>query len=115
LPYYRANIAADWDDLKKNEAFQTLVEYGGEDLIKIKVEVLLPKGSIKILKAIEVFLRKFKKQGVEFTVSRSVPWSTLTSWLKECYEKRKVFPPLEKIGGDVGEIVKPKPVKEKGR
>lgn len=103
LPYYKASIAASWEPEKRAAAFKTLEEFGGGDLVKSTITIYLPLNSTKLRKAVEKALRALK---VDFTSDLSVPWTSLTSWLRECYEKRKVYPPLDIIGGDVGEIAK---------
>jgi hypothetical protein len=102
-PYYRANIAASWDSQRKDDAFRWLSENGGGDLIKTEITVRLPLRSTAMAKTVIAALRKLK---VEFTVDKAVPWASLTSFLRECYERRKITPPLDKLGAEVGEIVK---------
>jgi hypothetical protein len=109
-PYYRANIAANWPDEKRQEAFDWLEKNGGGDLIKAEIIITLPRKSEKLRKSVLAALKKLKLPDVE--VDLAVPWSSLTSFVRECYEKRKIKPPLDKLGADVGEIVRLKVQKE---
>jgi len=44
LPFYRANIAASWEEERKLEAFRSLEEFGASDLIKTKMTFSFPRG-----------------------------------------------------------------------
>ena len=107
-PYFKANIAADWTSERKANAFRYLENHKAGGLIRASITALFPPKSIKEQKSTMAFLRKSK---VEFTSERKVPWTTLTSWLKAEVRSGRM-PDLEAIGGDVGEIVKLKPLKE---
>lgn len=102
-PYYKAAIAAKWDDEKREAAFAELARLGGAELVKTEITVLLPMNSTKLAKEVLGALRKLK---VDYTVKKAVPWASLTSFVKECIEKRRVMPRVDLIGADVGEIVK---------
>ena len=110
-PYYRANIAANWPDEKRQAAFDWLEKNGGGDLIKSEIVITLPRKSEKLRKTVLATLKKLKLDQVD--IGLAVPWASLTSFVKECYEKRKIKPPLDTLGADVGDIVKLKPQKEK--
>lgn len=102
-PYYHANIPASWDDEKREAAFKWLEDNGHGDLIKAQYVVLLPKGDRKAQRAVEKALSKLN---VPYETSLSVPWATLTVWLREQVEKFGTVPPLDVIGGNVGRVVK---------
>lgn len=104
--YVHANIAESWPDEKKNAAFKYLQDNGGGDLIKATITVLLPMKSTKERKEVIAALKKLK---VEHTVSMSVPWASLTSFIREMIKRKKQVPPLDVLGADIGEIVKLKP------
>jgi len=109
-PFYKANIAADWPDDKREEAFDWLEENGEGDMIKRTFVVELGKDSEedaeKLRKALEAF-------GLDYNEKLAVPHGTLTSWLKDRTEKKLPLPELSIIGGQVGRVVEIKPVKEK--
>lgn len=109
-PYYHANISVDWEEDKRAAAFAYLDGINAGDLIKSVFIVALPRGNRKIALAVEKALGKLR---VEFTTDLSVPWNTLTAWVKEQVEKRNTTPNLDLIGATVGRVVKLKQRKEK--
>jgi len=111
MPYYRANIASDWDQERRASAFAYLAEQGAEDLIKTDVIVAFPRGEHDAAKQFAEYAETETGQSV--SVKEGVAWATLTSWLKESVEKHGFVPDLEKIGGQVGRQVKIKPLKGK--
>jgi len=107
-PYYRANIAADWDEPRRQAAFGYLVDSGNGDLIKTEVITNFPRGAHQEAMA---FADSARDNGLSVTIKESIPHSTLTSWLKESVEKHGIVPPLETIGATVGRVVKLKALK----
>lgn len=101
-PYYRANIAASWPEEKRQAAFDWLKKNGGPDLIKTEISIMLPQKSQAIVKQVVKALKALKV--TSFTVSESVPWSSLTAFVRECYKRQKKVP-LDVLGADVGEVV----------
>jgi hypothetical protein len=108
--FYKANIAADWPDEKREAAFKWLDKHGHGDLIKTQVVVLLPRGEHAQAKKVEAALKKI---GVDYSISQAVPHTTLSAWLKEQVEKFGTIPPLETIGGTIGRVVRLVTKKEK--
>lgn len=118
-PFYRANIAANWDDKRREEAFAALVKHGGESLIKTVVSIELGRGDHAMVKKI---IKALKPLGVDVKVAEAVHFQTLTAWLKELVEGNKELiaakkppkpiPPLDVIGAEIGEVVKLKETKE---
>ena len=109
-PYYHANISGDWEPEKKEAAFDCLAKHHAEDLVKTKITVLLGRGDRKAAKKVESALKKLK---VSFSRELSVPWNTLTAWLREQVEDVELeTPPLDVIGATVGEKVSLKQVKQ---
>lgn len=107
-PYYRANIAADWEPKRREAAFSLLKSLGHEDLIKTEVIVSFARGEAE--KAGQL-LERLTKVGYSPWVKEGVSWQTLTAWLKEQVEQRNNIPPLEPLGATVGRVVK---IKELG-
>ncbi len=105
LPYYRANIAAAWEEEKKLRAFDALEEFGASDLIKTVVTFSFPRGekqqAVKLAAANKRLLPK---------MAESVHAMTLTAWVREQIEGGKPTPPLDVIGAQVGQYVKIKKV-----
>jgi len=111
-PFYRAGIAASWDDDKREAAFQVLTEEGAEDLIKTSVVAQFPRGAHAAALA---FAASAPSMAVA-VVKEEVHAKTLTAWLREQVEKFKKVPEkakLEALGASVGRSVTLKPLKEK--
>lgn len=102
-PYYNANISANWDPERRSEAFAYLTEVGAGDLIKTSVALDFARDERE--KAVEL-ADKLKEQGLRPNVKEAVHSQTLTAWLREQVEVNNSLPNLEKIGGQVGRIVK---------
>ena len=108
-PYYHANIAADWPLEKREAAFKYLIANKHGDLIKTAVTILLGRGDHKLLKKIKQLLKPLK---LDVSVDLSVPWGTLTAFVKEQTEEKKVILKLDLLGATVGQIVDMKPRKD---
>lgn len=102
-PYYHANIAADWPQDKRTEAFAYIEKRGDGDLIKTEITILIPRDERKKAKKVESALKKMK---VNYTVDLSIPWATLTAYVKEQIEKHDAILPLDTLGAQVGSVVK---------
>lgn len=101
--FYRANIAADWEPEKRQEAFNYLDELGSGDLIKTAVTVFFPRDSRR--KTLD-FIETVKKLGFAPIVRMEVHHKTLTVWLQEQVEKYHRVPNVDIIGGVIGRVVK---------
>jgi len=104
-PYYSANIAAAWDEERKQIGFDLLTKLKADDLIKTEVAVRLPKGQLKLAKKI---CQTIEKLGPTPSFKQSVHPGTLSAWLRELYEIRHQSLPqsdLDLIGGFVGRKV----------
>lgn len=101
-PYYKAAILADWEPERRQKAFDYLDRVKAGDLIKSVYIVALPRGNRAIAKKVQAALKKLK---VEFTTDLSVPWNTLTAWVKESIEKHNTTPDLDALGATVGKVV----------
>ena len=108
-PYYSANIAASWDEERKQKAFEWLEDAGHGDMIKNTFSVQLGRGDEKRAIKLRAML---EKAGFEFEERKTVPAPSLTAFVKEQVEKHNTTPPLELLGATVGKIVKLKPRKE---
>ena len=108
-PFYKANIPRE----KAAEAFAWLEKNRHGDLIKNVFSVQLGMGDNVAAKKLEAFLRK---EGIAYERSRAVPWNTLTAFVKEQVEDRKVKPsdlPLDLLGAYVGSVVTIRTTKQK--
>jgi hypothetical protein len=107
-PYYHANIATSWPEEKRQAAFDWLEKHGGGDLIKAEIVLTIPSKNMKLRKMILSAVKKFK---VQTEVNLTVPWGSLTSFIKESITKHGRMPPLDLLGAEVGERVQLKPRK----
>ena len=136
-PYYRANIGAEWEPERRDAAFAHLEYLGAADIVKNVVSLQFSRGSDALMRA---FLQVIDSPEFQDTVAvavrqidpgvndvalpptqvaRSVPWTTLTAFVREWTESagdRNSEDPqmdLEKLGAVVGSVVKIKPRKAK--
>lgn len=106
-PYVMANIKADWEEEKREAGFAEVERVGGGDIIRNEVVVVFPRGHYdELLEWIE----KVRGLNLEFdppdmNVTKTVPWNTLTAFVKEQVEKGTALD-LEKLGATVGQIAK---------
>lgn len=100
-PYYKAVLPKEED-----AGLRWLEEEGHGDMIRRSYTVNLNKDSQKEAAALRKFL---EKHDMAFDEKETVPWTTLTAFVKEQIEKRHKTPPLEILGATVGRIVKLKP------
>jgi hypothetical protein len=110
VPYYRANIAANWPESRRQEAFEALTEFGHEDLIKTELTIFLPRERRAFAEQLAAQL--LRNYDLSVVVRESVHHVTLTAWLKEQMEGHKPLPPLDVIGAQVGRVVRLKERKE---
>lgn len=126
--YYHANIAADWEPEKRQTAFDYLASLGEEDMIKAEFTILFPKYMLPVARWLAEQVKKLKpkmeiseevgsgkKRTVrkvmrtvdipEAVVGLSVPWNTLTAWLKRRLQAGEEVD-LDVLGATVGRIVK---------
>jgi hypothetical protein len=111
-PFYRANVAADWEEERREHAFNLLAKRGAEDLVKTTLTVELGRGERSRAKHVRAALVKL---GVPVRESLTVPWNTLTAWLRERVQSGEHFSAgeLESLGAQVGTVVECQPAKER--
>lgn len=105
-PYYSAVIAASWPEEKRREAFDYLISIKAGDLIKTEVVAQYGRGNLKEAQKLAKVLSK--KKNVSSVLKETVHSGTLSSWFKDQVENKNFTPNLEKIGGSMGFVVKPK-------
>lgn len=99
-PYYHANIPEE----HRAEAFAWLNEHGFGDIVKTIFKIEFGLGEDTPTREFEMLLAK---SGTEYAKDMTVPWQTLTAWLKERFEKQDVaLPSLSLLGATVGTVVK---------
>lgn len=113
-PYYKANIAADWPAERREAAFNWIAAQdpdtkgpgpkGGDnpDIIKTVITLTFGRSERNLAQQWEKYLRE---RHLTPSVKLDVPWNTLTAFVKELVEERKVMPPLDLLGAQVGRIV----------
>lgn len=111
-PYYKANIAADDPEDKRERAFKWLADAGGSDIVNNVVTVAFPKERADdAAKFYEETRKRFDNQReIEVVSEKKVPWNRLTKWLRE-YVERKPSPdekklpvPLEDLNATLGMV-----------
>jgi hypothetical protein len=104
-PYYKANIQAAWPPEARDAAFAVLDDLGLGDLTKSVVAVTFGRDEAAALRDLVALL---DREGVRYTVARTVPWSTLTAAVRDIYDSggRLGDDVLAAIGAVVGRIVK---------
>jgi hypothetical protein len=107
-PWYKAVIPAKWSMEKRNEALAELDKHNAGDLAKRVISVTFPRSAVDDAKELA---EKLEGMGYSFEMTFEIPWMTLTAWLKETVAGG-TMPDLEKIGGQVGQVVNLKPVDE---
>lgn len=109
-PYYKAVLPKDAEDNVLPAGLEWLEKNKHGDLIKQVYTIPFAMDNVKQTKLLKAFLKKNK---IGYEVKKTVPWTTLTAFVKEMIEKRHKALPLEILGATVGKIVRMKPSKEK--
>lgn len=110
-PYHKANISAEWPLEKRIDGFNHLRDMGGADLVRNTIIVEFGRGEDEMALRLADWLIA---NGMSYTRSMTVPWASLTAWLREqCLKFRRDFTrdQLEAIGATVGHVVEVKQVK----
>ena len=101
-PYYHASISSDWEDDRRDAAYGWL-DANAPELIKTTISVFLDRGDRDTAIKVRAGL---KKAGIEYEEKLSVPWATLTKFVRETLESKGTLPPLDVLGATVGTVVK---------
>lgn len=109
-PYYKANIASDWEEDRRAAAFDYLERIGVGDIIKTDVRFVLGRDSLQMLEDIVRVVSSVQGTPAP-VVAKNVPWNTLTSVVRELTEKGTPLE-LETIGAVVGQRAQIKERKE---
>jgi hypothetical protein len=106
VPYYHANIAADWEEDRRNNAFNYLEKNGHGDLISGTMEVKFRRGDLAEIRELQELIRN-SKFGNKYTATTSlgVPWNTLTAFVKEQIENNQKLD-LDVLGATVARQAK---------
>jgi hypothetical protein len=93
-------IPAKWGPERRAEALAELDRFDAGDLAKKVVSVTFARSD----EGAEHLMGELSQMGYSSSLQFDIPWQTLTSWLKESVSAGRM-PNLEKIGGQVGQIV----------
>lgn len=106
VPYYHANIAADWEEERRTKAFDYLEKSGHGDLISGVMEIKFRRGELKEIRQLMDFIRN-SPFGNTYTptTSMGIPWNTLTAFVREQMENSKPLN-LEVLGATVARQAK---------
>ena len=107
-PYFKAVIPAKWGPERRAEALAELDRFDAGDLAKRIVTVAFPRSDSN---GVAVLAAQLEDLGYACSVQFDIPWQTLTSWLREAIGRGQT-PDLDKIGGQVGQIVNMKKIEE---
>lgn len=104
-PFYKANIAATWDEERREQAFRWLEENGYGDIISIDVTVSFKRGERALADSfLDVIRKSFPGANSHPPVMKmGVPWNTLTALVKEQIERGEAIP-LDVLGATVGQV-----------
>jgi len=127
-PFVAASIPKDWDDARREQAFQVLENLGGGSLVKAALAVDFPKEDLATAQELRSAVALFLKQKYgnrpppPVVLDMSVHHGTLTSWLRGELEARAEraadglnVPAVDfsEIGATIGRICKVKKRREK--
>lgn len=112
-PYYKANIAADWEPERRERGFKWLDDHGHSDVIGITVTMKFLRGEADMAKMLVEYLRRSPWGNTHPpSVEMGTPWNTLTALVRELVESGQPVD-LEALGATVGRMAKI--VKRKGK
>lgn len=104
-PYYKANIAASWEDEKKAKAFSYLKHSGNGHLVRTKIGLNFGLGELTKVNKLRQVLRR---NGFgDFSEAIDVPWTSLTKFVKDHFEEKGTCPGGSPavLGVDAGYVV----------
>jgi len=110
--HYHAVISSEWSEEKKSAALKWAHKRKLGDLIKTTVTVELGLGQARTIKKL---LDALKKMRITPKIEETIPWQTLTAYVKERYKAGKPLSDedLRTICASVNKVVKLTPVREK--
>jgi hypothetical protein len=105
-PWVHANLPKD--PALRQDAIKWLDDNGHADILRVFVSVEFQKGDFERARALEDHIREWardNKVNVSPTSEETVPWNTLTAFIKGLLEKGEVVP-LETLGAAIGRVAK---------
>lgn len=114
-PYCHASIPKTWTDEQRESAFSHIEDLGAGDIVRTIVTISAGKGDYDAMLALynHIVDSVMSEYGVSASTNLelTVPWNTLTSFVKEQTEKGVAID-LERLGATVGQVVKIKKRKD---
>lgn len=101
--FCRASLPKDPE--ARNAAVTWLDTNGHGSLVRLNMEFSLPSGPEEYQQALALQERLSKELDTQVSLDTTVPWNTLTAFVKEQLRKGTVIP-LETLGAYVGRVVK---------
>lgn len=96
-----AAIKKEWPDEQQEAAFQEMERIGGGDLVRVRMMIDFDKKELEVAYAVVNYLRQWNEfQNRPIVLEKTVPWNTLTKFVKEMVKKR-VPMDLDKLGAQV--------------
>lgn len=105
-PWVHANLPKDPGE--RQAAIKWLDDNGHADILRVFVTVEFQKGDFERARQLEDYIRKWAKDNrvnVAPMSEETVPWNTLTAFIKGLLEKGEVVP-LETLGAAIGRVAK---------
>jgi len=118
-PFCHANIPKSWPIEEQERGFEVLEELDGGDLVRVVVSVSFFKEELEDAKELVEFLRTEWPKANEHpaVMEKSVPWNSLTSFLKAYIRDEDNDPITDEqkaaLGATIGVVARIKPRKEK--
>jgi hypothetical protein len=98
-PYYKAKLPEN----NPGPGLQWLVDHGHGDLPKHVFKIEIGRGREADVEEIEKALDLL---GIDFDHTMTVPWNTLTAFVREQIEEHNATLPLDLLGATVGRVVR---------
>ena len=106
VPYFHANIQADWPEEQRRKAFDYLEQSGDGDVVRVTLSVDFGRKELKLARELETLIRSWKGANEHPPrLEMGVPWNTLTKLVREKIEAKKKVD-LDVLGATVGRTAK---------
>ena len=106
VPYFHANIQADWPEEQRRKAFDYLEQSGDGDVVRVTLSVDFGRKELKLARELETLIRSWKGPNEHPPrLEMGVPWNTLTKLVREKIEAKKKVD-LDVLGATVGRTAK---------
>lgn len=105
-PVYKAGISVEWPEERRETAFAEVERLGGGDMIRVQVSVQFGAKEFDLAAQFVQYIDRWNGLGGRaVSITKTIPWNTLTAWLREMSRKR-VPMDLQAMGAYVGRACK---------